>query len=220
MSDGSTYVVDAPIGPREATNANFILRQRFIDMINDRPDSTLLEIGSRGKMNFKARKEIPNSVSYVGIDIKPGENVSVVADAHFLPFCSNQFDFVFSGYTIEHIAMLWKLALEINKVLKRGGCCFIMTHQSWQMHQEPWDYWRFSDTASHALFNKASGFEIIEAALGEPARLVPEVANAITVSNPEGACYRGSAVLAKKISSTVLGWDVNPRDVMSGQYPG
>ena len=62
-------------------------------------------------------------VTYTGIDIVAGENVDVVGDAHQLSeyFDEDCFDAVFSISTFEHLAMPWKAAIEINRVMKTGG---------------------------------------------------------------------------------------------------
>jgi len=44
---------------------------------------------------------------------------------------------------------------------------------TWPPHEEPWDFWRFNRTTWATLFNAATGFEIVEAVVGEPARIHP-----------------------------------------------
>ena len=59
--------------------------------------------------------------------------------------------------------MPWKVALEINKILRVGGKVYTHSHQAWPLHDIPFDYFRFSDQAWHGLFNAHTGFCIIDA---------------------------------------------------------
>ena len=72
--------------------------------------------------------------------------MDVMGDAHKLSdyFDKDSFDVIFSMSVFEHLAMPWKVALELNKVLKPGGMMLHTTHQTWPLHEEPWDYWRYS----------------------------------------------------------------------------
>jgi hypothetical protein len=40
--------------------------------------------------------------------------------------------------------MPWKAVIEIIKVMSPGGLIFTQPHQTWPIHETPWDYWRFS----------------------------------------------------------------------------
>ena len=221
MSDGSTCIVEHP-GDKAAYrfDRDFILRQKFIDMVNKIRHPRMLELGSRNNTVYKELFE--DHSNYVGFDIKEGDNVHVVGDAHRLSnyFEQNEFDVVFSVSVFEHLAMPWKVVLEMNKIMEIGGICFIFSHQTWGVHEHPWDFWRFSDSAWRVLFCKEMGFEVIDAQMGELATLVPKLPNAITVLNSEYCnCYQGSCVVAKKTSDSKLKWDVNNENIVPGNYP-
>ncbi|KJS17167.1 MAG: hypothetical protein VR69_06120 [Peptococcaceae bacterium BRH_c4b] len=193
---------------------------KFINLVSNMVNPNVLEIGSRGDGKFQ--KWFNNTSNYIGFDIKDGDNVNVVGDAHELSkfFRAEQFDAVFSLCVFEHIAMPWKVALEMNSIMKPGGLCYIAAPQSWAVHMHPWDFWRFTDSAWRVLFNKATGFEVIDTAMGQNAALVPELPNYVTVLNSANAnCFQISAVIAKKIGATNLTWDINVKDIMPGIYP-
>jgi len=135
-----------------------------------------------------------------------------VGDAHQLTeyFGSESFDAVFSISTFEHLAMPWKAVLEINRVLKPDGLVFVATHQAFPLHEAPWDYWRFSDSAWRALFNPATGFEILGTALGEEASVVGHRLSAASKELDLYSAYLGSAVIARKTGDTHLSWEVEP----------
>ena len=116
--------------------------------------------------------------------------------------------------------MPWLVSLELNKVMKVGGLAMINTHQSWPQHEEPWDYFRFSDWSWDALFNADTGFEIVKRGTGLPcvmgsAHFHPSI-HACRVEWSYG--YLATRCVAKKITDTKLVWPVDPRVVTKG-YP-
>ena len=123
---------------------------------------TSFEIGGRDRSQRTIKEKFPNA-EYVVVDIVAGENVDVVADAHQLSsvFENSSFDFVISASVFEHLLMPWKVALEINKILRPGGSLWISSHQTVGLHDSPWDYWRFSRDSWTGIFNKNTGFEIV-----------------------------------------------------------
>jgi SAM-dependent methyltransferase len=176
--------------------------------------------GSRARSGV-TRRGLFRGMDYLGVDILAGDNVDVVGDAHELSdlVAGRRFDGVYSVSTFEHVLMPWKVALEINRVLRTGGVCFIHTHQALGMHDMPWDYWRFSDTAWHALFNRRTGFEILATRLAEPMLLVPATYTDHWRGYEGSQGFATSAVTVRKVAETDLGWDVSARDVAVGEYP-
>ena len=82
----------------------------------------VLEIGARlvGSRSEAQRERFPKARRYVGMDVHPGPMVDVVGDAHELSRLVGRgsFDAVFSGAVLEHLAMPWLIAAEINRVLR------------------------------------------------------------------------------------------------------
>jgi hypothetical protein len=163
-----------------------------------------------------------------------GPNVDVVADAHSLAerFAPESFDAVYSASTFEHLAMPWKVALELNKALRRKGVAYLVTHQALGMHDMPWDFWRFSNTAWDSLFNEYTGFRVVETFLGGPVALVPHVyydqqpasirSQSVipTWSGFERAAgFSTSAVMIEKTGQSSLSWDLDVSRAIRGVYP-
>ncbi len=114
--------------------------------------------------------------------------------------------------------MPWKVVLEMNKVMAPNGVAFIQTHQSWPLHEIPCDFWRLSDSAWAALFNPATGFQILEAASAEPLMMVAQRWHPI-VNYGQAGGFALSAVLVEKTGETRLEWDVDPSGIAVGDYP-
>ena len=159
---------------------------------------------------------------YTGFDIHNGLNVDVVGDAHELSsfFRGDCFDVVISKAVFEHLAMPWKVVLEINKVLKQNGILYIDTLHTYPLHERPWDFWRFSGEAWKFLLNKWTGFEIIYSTLESPCKIVPETEIPSWLADHEAYLY--SKVLARKIShydKDRCKWEIKIMDVFESNYP-
>jgi SAM-dependent methyltransferase len=197
------------------------LQTRFYGQLRALQAGRILEIGSRNRSGIVRKGLIPPQLEYVGLDILPGENVDVVGDAHELSllFPPESFDAIFTISVFEHLMMPWKATIEMNRVLKPGGLVMVTSHQTWPLHETPWDYWRFSDQAWHALFNTLTGFEILETALGERASIAAHALHAITKDLDLQPAFCGSAVLCRKVGNTSLKWDVRVKDITDTRYP-
>jgi len=199
-----------------------MLTPKFKKLLDPEKSGKLLEVGSRKRSFIVRRDFLPSDKwSYVGIDILKGENVDIVGDAHKLSeiFSKNQFDAVMAYSVLEHLLMPWKFIIELNKVMKTGGFGYFTTHQSWPIHDAPWDFWRFSDQAWKSLLNKKTGFEIIEARMGEPTFTVPKVLHEVTNFGEVHFSYLASHVIFRKINETKLEWPVNIEEITQTQYP-
>jgi hypothetical protein len=102
----------------------------FMRAVEDMAPGRVVEISARARSGVTRRHLIPDQHTYLGVDIRDGENVDLVLDAHQLSrgIAPASVDALFSFSVFEHLAMPWKVALEFNKILKVGGVGFIMTH--------------------------------------------------------------------------------------------
>ena len=205
-----------PIGdPAHALSA------RFQALLAGQPRGRLLEVGSRARSGNVRRGLAPPGWGYSGFDIMAGPNVDVVGDAHALSrhYPAGCFDAVMAYSVLEHLLMPWKFVIELNRVLKPGAVGLFTTHQCWPLHDEPWDFWRFSDRAWTALLNPATGFEIIEARMGEPAFIVAARCHPATAFAETPAGALASFVLFRKVGGTTLEWPVELGAITRTSYP-
>jgi SAM-dependent methyltransferase len=209
-------VADSHIG-----DPYFACWEHFVALLHTLKSGSVLEIGSRSRSGIDYRGFIPADLSYVGMDILPGPNVDVVGDAHELERLLGRDRFVaaFSRSVFEHLAMPWKVAVELNRVLKPGGIVFTGTHQTWPLHEEPWDFWRFTQHSWTALFNPSTGFEVLETACGEPARIHAVRPNPSTRALQDLPAFLGSASIVRKVSETGLEWPVPLGTAARDSYP-
>jgi len=198
----------------------FDFERRFIAHTKTLPDARILDVGGRDRSGLDRSLSFePNPVTV--LDVLPSENVDVVGDAHnmanLLPHAS--FDAIYSVSVFEHLLMPWAVALQMNRVLKPGGIAFIATHQTIGMHDAPWDFWRFSDTAWDGIFNKFTGFEIVERMLDCEQFIIPFVWRPDKQDAERAAGFEVSAVWVKKTHEPTVSWDVIVSDIAATSYP-
>lgn len=202
------------------TYATRFLMDRFRDAMHATPDARLLDVGGRARSGLERRKLFATK-DYVVLDVIADPTVDVVGDAHRMAdfFPENHFDGIISVSVFEHLMMPWVVATQMNRVLKRGGLALIFTHQTLGMHDAPWDFWRFSDTAWDSLFNPHTGFEILDRALDSTQFVVPFLITPNKEHAERAAGFEGSAVLVRKTGPCRMTWPLAAADVAGTMYP-
>jgi SAM-dependent methyltransferase len=98
---------------------------------------------------------------YVGIDMRDGPGVDIVATADHIPFGDDEFDVVVSTEMLEHDPSPWLSMAEMGRVLKPGGHLLVTTRgNGFGLHLEPSDYWRYLPESMPILADLA-GCDII-----------------------------------------------------------
>lgn len=217
---GGGQVVEAP-GARFSSSENV----EFVTMLGQLRDASanggrMLEIGSRARSGNTYRHEFSDKVEHVGIDISDGPCVDIVGDAHHLSrYVEGQFDFAFSISVFEHILMPWKVALEMNKVLKPGALAYIQSHAAYPLHDEPWDFWRYSKDAWQGIFNQQTGFEVIKSGYGQKCRISADFAAGGPIEGLDGAhSYLLSACLIRRTGDAKVIWDAEASQITNLAY--
>jgi SAM-dependent methyltransferase len=101
--------------------------------------------------------------SYTGCDIvqSSSNKVDVLCEANNIPLESNSFDTIISTQAIEHIEDHQGMLNEAFRLLKNDGCFILSGPFYWHLHEEPYDFFRFTKHGFRYILEK-SGFEIIE----------------------------------------------------------
>lgn len=222
LKSGARLLIESPYRQSwDADTGYHALFQRYRGMLDALGSGKMLEIGSRARSGYTFRDIVPAGVDYIGLDIKAGPNVDLIGDAHRLSsyFAPESIDVILSIAVFEHLLMPWKVALEMNRVMKSGAFAFISTHQTFHLHEEPWDFFRFSARAWHAIFNRATGFVILDTTYGEPAHIVPAHLKVTTFRNDRQPAFMVSQVLVRKIGPATERWDVDIDGLVEGIYP-
>ncbi len=222
FTTASGQIIEAPLAAllkeRAAAENASRLYQKFIEHVAAQERACVLDLGGRARSDLDRAPEMPGERALV-FDLHPGPNVDVVGDAHRLSdfFPAGIFDAILSVSVFEHLAMPWKVAVEMNRVLRPGGIAFVQSHQALGLHDVPWDFWRFSDAAWQAIFNPATGFKVLETSLTQPMFLVPCRGRASSTEASTG--FESSAVLVRKTGEARLDWDLDAAALLSTTYP-
>lgn len=121
----------------------------------------LLDIGCGNKPYASVVNQFVNS--YVGCDIVQSSNnsVDVICEATNIPLPGDSFDTVLSTQTIEHVEDHQQLVNEAYRLIDDGGYFILSGPMYWPLHEEPYDFFRFTKHGFTYILNKA-GFQVVE----------------------------------------------------------
>lgn len=102
---------------------------------------------------------------YIGLDILNTPHrlldVDLYGSAYHIPAKNGSFDCVLSTAVLEHLEEPQRALREAFRVLKPGGKALYTAPLFWHLHEEPRDFFRYTQYGLQYLFEQA-GFEIIE----------------------------------------------------------
>lgn len=103
------------------------------------------------------------SESYVGCDvIQSSDNkVDVLCPATNINLPDESFETVFSTQVMEHVENSDLMMKECNRVLKQNGFFILSVPMCWELHEEPYDFFRFTRYGLEKLCER-NNFEILE----------------------------------------------------------
>jgi len=128
---------------------------QWVESHSDRSGKTL-DIGS---LNVNGTLE-PLFDDYIGLDMREGDNVDVVANSHQTPFDDNTFDRVVCVEMLEHDDNPFKTLEEIKRILKPNGTVVLAASGiNFPKHSYPSDFFRYTAEGIGALM---VGFKEIE----------------------------------------------------------
>jgi len=166
----------------------------------------LIDIGCGNKPYEIWFKDILSS--YVGCDVvqSSSNKVDILCEATKIPLDNNTFDTVFSTQAIEHIEDHQSMVNEAFRLLKNDGYFILSGPFYWHLHEEPYDFFRFTKHGFRYILEKA-GFEIIETSPngGAWATLGLMINHTFTFSNPNASkIVRALKKLFRKLKMHIL----------------
>jgi ubiquinone/menaquinone biosynthesis C-methylase UbiE len=139
------------------------LRLQFIEFAFNKygKKKELLDLGC-GVKPFKSIYS-KYSVSSLGIDVATSPHskteVDVIYDGSHIPFENNRFEYVLCTEVMEHVPEPAAFLKEINRVMQPDGVLIMTTPFLVPLHEEPYDYYRYTKHAIRYLLNQA-GFRL------------------------------------------------------------
>ncbi|MEN9307698.1 MAG: hypothetical protein RL173_1630 [Fibrobacterota bacterium] len=114
---------------------------RLVAMIEHRKGELVLDLGCG---NRPYQWMIPDA-RWIGLNpVTQGAEPDLIGDALSLPVKDATLDGVLATQVLEHVRRPWVALEEISRCLKPGGWCIVTIPMAWRLHEEPWDFWRFT----------------------------------------------------------------------------
>jgi SAM-dependent methyltransferase len=113
-----------------------------------RVEGDVLDLGSKSAANPSYRYlSVAPGARLTFTDIAGGEGVTRVNVEERFPFADGSFDYVLAFHLMEHVYHYAYALEEIRRVLRPGGKLIIAVPFLHMYHEDPVDYFRFTDTA-------------------------------------------------------------------------
>jgi len=128
-------------------------------------DASTLDIGCGNALYGEL---FPNRIT-LDIEVRPGVQVDIVADAHDLSQLQDaSFDIILCTEVLEHLHTPAKAIGEFYRVLKPGGLLLLTTRFIFPIHDAPGDYYRYTKYGLQHLLKEFSVDELqAETSTGE-----------------------------------------------------
>lgn len=126
---------------------------------NIKPNAIIVDFGC-GQKPYQEFVTKPNK--YIGIDIDKSNHIAdIFCSVYNVPLESQYADYAFSFQVIEHLEEPNLMLNEMFRILKPGATLFITFPMSWELHEVPFDYFRFTEFGMRRMLEKIGFQEII-----------------------------------------------------------
>jgi SAM-dependent methyltransferase len=98
---------------------------------------------------------------YITLDINPENNPDIVASADKIPLEENSVDSIICTQVLGDVKEPVIVLKEFYRILKSGGHVLLTESLLNELHDEPNDFWRFTEFGLGEIFRK-SGFRVLE----------------------------------------------------------
>ena len=179
----------------------------------------MIDIGGRARSGLSRKHAFPGKEVTVA-DIVSAPDVDIVADVHEISGrIEDPFDAFLSIATFEHLIMPWKAAIEINSIIRDGAIGLVVTHQTVGIHEVPWDFYRYSDQAWKGVFNRYTGFEIVDSGMTLPTMIIPVRWQRQFDLTERALGFMTSACVVRKIGEPTVDWPITVPSITDDMYP-
>ena len=117
-----------------------------------------LDVGAGTSDRYSKKFE---TTEYIRLDMTPSPGVDIVGSIYAIPMMNDSVDTVVCTQVLEHVTRPNDAAKEIFRVLRTGGYAIVTVPQMNELHEEPNDYFRYTNYGLVSLFETA-GFHVVE----------------------------------------------------------
>lgn len=132
--------------------------QKQVSLFSHYISGVCLDVGAG---HYNRYGKFLNAKKIIRMDIAHTDTVDLVGSVDKIPLSDEEVDSVICTQVFEHIKYPDKGALEIARVLKKGGYALVTVPQMNELHEEPYDYFRYTSYGLRRVFEDA-GFTIVE----------------------------------------------------------
>jgi ubiquinone/menaquinone biosynthesis C-methylase UbiE len=126
------------------------------------------------------RKRIPKDIQYTSMDLGVGDSnvdyshLDIKGDLSKIPLETASVDVIMCIQVLEHVPQPWLVLKEFSRILKPGGYAFISLPHSVPLHQEPYDFYRYTKHGVRYLLTE-NDFDV--------EFIIPQLGNASKIAN-------------------------------------
>lgn len=118
----------------------------------------ILELGSGREPKCSLKRFFDGTNTFIQSDVVPGLGYEMI-DVTNMTF-ENEFDVVLCLSVLEHVFDVRKAVQNIHLALKPDGIAIIAVPGRFPLHDEPTDYWRFTEHSLRELLKQFKRIEI------------------------------------------------------------
>jgi len=134
-------------------------RAELYEQIKRHADSIRGRVLDVGSGNFSRYRNLFHFTEYIKMDIELGKDIDVAGKVEKIPFKDNEFDSIVCTQVLGDVYDLKKAFSEFYRVLRPEGKVLITESLFDPLHDEPNDFWRFTEHSLRQLALDA-GFKI------------------------------------------------------------
>ena len=135
-----------------------ILLQEQINNVSKYISGKVLDVGAGESNRYGSYF---NSDKYIRMDVVDRKDVDIVGRADNIPLKDESIDSIICTQVFEHLDTPFESAAELFRVVKKGGHVLVTVPQMNELHEEPHDYFRYTNFGMHTVFEKA-GFTVVK----------------------------------------------------------
>jgi SAM-dependent methyltransferase len=126
------------------------------------PGATVLDVGAGEAPYAELFQHLDYRTSDWEHSVHPGSRrADYIGSADNLPVSNCAFDGVINTQVLEHVAEPARVVAELYRILRAGGRLYMSVPLTWELHEEPFDFYRYTSHGLRHLLDEA-GFIAID----------------------------------------------------------